>query len=51
MQEVYGKMRLCNTMLTDHFIPRYLANLETCIDLLDSPTSALSQHAAQASIL
>ena len=42
VQEVYGRMRLCNTMLTDHFIPRYLANLETCIDLMADPNSVLA---------
>ncbi|KAK9852086.1 hypothetical protein WJX84_002088 [Apatococcus fuscideae] len=47
-QEVYGKMRLCNTMLTDHFIPRYLANLESCIDLLANPDSVLAESSCTA---
>eukprot|EP00803_Ostreobium_quekettii_P003683 evm.model.scf_429.4 EVM.evm.TU.scf_429.4 scf_429:29564-36836(+) len=33
-QEPYGKMRMCRSMVMDHFVPRYLAALESMIEAL-----------------
>jgi hypothetical protein len=35
LQEAYGRVRLCNTMVADHFIPAYLASLGSVIASLE----------------
>ena len=34
-QEAYGRVKLCKTMVADHFIPAYLASLGSFIDSLE----------------
>lgn len=34
-QEAYGRVRLCNTMVADHFIPAYWASLGSVIASLE----------------
>ena len=34
-QEAYGRVKLCNTMVADHFIPAYLASLGSVIESLE----------------
>lgn len=33
MQEAYGRIKLCSTMIQDHFIPCYSANMQTAMEL------------------
>lgn len=33
-QEVYSRVKLCNTMVADHFIPSYLASIDAVIERL-----------------
>ena len=35
LQEAYGRIKLCKTMVADHFIPAYLASLSSFIDSLE----------------
>jgi hypothetical protein len=35
LQEVYLRVKLCKTMVADHFIPSYLAALNTVIEGLE----------------
>ncbi len=33
VQEAYGRIKLCSTMIQDHFIPCYSANMQTAMEL------------------
>ena len=35
LQEVYSRVKLCKTMVADHFIPSYLAALNTVVEALE----------------
>lgn len=35
LQEAYGRVKLCNTMVADHFIPAYLASLGSVMESLE----------------
>ncbi|CAD7699635.1 unnamed protein product [Ostreobium quekettii] len=38
-QESYGRMRMCRSMLMDHFVPRYMAAFESMIQRLNRASS------------
>ena len=35
-QEAYGRVRLCKSMLNDHYIPAYLRSMDSVIAMLEN---------------
>lgn len=44
VQEVYSRVKLCKTMVSDHFVPSYLAALNTVIDGLEQEEGSPSDR-------
>ena len=42
MQELYGRIRLCNAMVQDHFMPAYLSALDSARSNLGFTRSVLA---------